>query len=258
MNRLGLLLIAVAIIPSPARGDSWNPWSDQLIVAPGGKYYVVMKRTGGPKVYGEWGPVEYVLCECAADAAPIKPAKSKIVELSIDEYDAEKGGQLYEIIPNPKVSFRDGDKLLGHGTLKRPPLQIIVSDDGLGFACLDVYGYNYAYYDAGLKADNAVIIVSSRGKVIHRKRLLDLFTADELDGFDTSAGGMWWLNNRNPGWINDAKKQLVVVGAASESLPNRHLIKIIDWQTGRITIGATQNSQEAVKEFKREHLESNR
>jgi len=252
-QRVFLLLVVVTLIASGAYADSWNPWRDQLVVSPGGKHYVVMKRTGGPKVFGQWGPVKYTICECATDSPPVKIARSKIVELGIDEYDHERGGQRYEIKANPNVNVRDGDRILGRGNLERPPLHILVSDTGLGFAGLDVYGYNYA----SLKADNAVVIVSSNGKVIHRKRVTDLFTTDKIADFDTSAGGMFWLNYRNPGWINDAQKRLAVVGAASEAKPNRHIIRYIDWQTGEITNGRTQDSQKAIKKLRHDDLERN-
>ena len=256
MNHGVLMLAFASLFPAIAQADSWNPWRDQRVVSPSGMYYVVMQRTDGPRVYGEWGPVEYIICQRGAGTPPVKPANSNVVEFGIDEYDKEKGGQLYEIKSNPNVSVRDGDKILGRGTLDRPPLHILISDDGLGFAGLDVYGYNYAYYDAGLKAENAVIMVSSTGKVIHRKRLIDVFTDDQLADFDTSAGGLCWLNNRNPGWINEEKNQLVIVGAASETKPNQYLVRFIDWQTGQITTGPTRNSQDAIKTLKREHFEA--
>lgn len=258
MNHYVLLLALALVVPPMARADSWNTWQDQRVVSASGKYYVVMTRTGGPKVYGEWGPVEFIICQCGPDAPRVTPAKSKVVELGIEEYELEKGGQRYEIKPNPNVRVRDGDKIIGRGTLKRPPLHILVSDAGLGFTGLDVWGYNYAHYEAGLRSENAVVIVSSAGKVIHRRRLIDLFSDDELADFDTSSGGMWWLSRHIPGWINEEKKQLVLVAASSDAKPDHHLVRFIDWDNGQITSGPTLTSQNAVKIFKREHLERNK
>lgn len=257
MNSLGALsLIIIAICPATAAADSWAPWPDQLIASPTGKYYVVMKRTGGPKVYGEWGPVEFIICKGGTESPPIESVQSKIVELGIDEFDAENGSQLYEIKPNAKVNVRNGDMILGRGTLKPLPLMLLVSDAGLGFAGIDVYGYNYAYADIGLEADNAAIIVSSSGKVIQRTRLIDLFTAYELEHFETSAGGMPWLNYRNPGWINDVTKQLVVVSASSKSKPNHHSVRFIDWQTGEVTKGPAQHTGKDIETLRRSNLEN--
>ncbi len=245
MRHATLLMSVVLLISPVAHADSWNPWANRRTVSPNGEYYVVMKRTGGPRVFGEWGPVEFTICQRGTDTPRVTPTKSRIVEVESDEYAPEQDGQAYEIKADPGVNVRDGDKILGRGTLVRPPLHIVISDAGLGFAGLDVYGYNNAHRDSGRNADHAVIIVARTGKIIHRKRLVDLFSDGELAAFDTSAGGMWWLNDRTPGWIDDAKKQLIVVGATGEAKPDHRLVRLVDWQTGQVTM-PIRNSLDAV------------
>ena len=258
MNLSSILsLIIAAIAPTIALAASWAPWCDQLVASPNGKFYVVVKRTDGPKVYGEWGPVEFVICEHAANAQPIKNAKSRVLELGsgFGEYNRDKGDP-YEIKPNPKVGVQGGGKILGRGKLARPPGEILVSNTGLGFAGLDVYGYHIHRPDDGLKADNAVIIVASSGKVIHEKRLIDLFTDDEIECFDTSGAGIHWLSHRPAGWINEGVKQLVIISDTSETKPIPHLVRFIDWQTGKSTKGPTLTSRKDIENLRRSILQS--
>ena len=240
-------------VSSIACADSWEPWEDQLVVAPNGKYYVVMFRSGGPKVAGEWGPVEFTICERAKDSPPLMSAKSNVVVLD-DEYDS-KGGRLYKIEPNINVEARIGDHILGGGNLKRPPKSIVVSNEGLGFAGIDVWGYNYGHYDEGLKADDAIVIISANGKVIHRKSLVELFADKGLKDFETTAGGMFWSSSRNPGWIDDTLKQLVVVSAENAKQPSQRFVKYLDWQTGEITNGPTLNSDLEVNALHAKHID---
>ena len=263
-----LLLLIIAYFPPVVLADTWYPWRDRRVVSPNGEYYVVMKRIGGPKVHDAWGAVEYAIAKRVVNSPPVKAAESKYVSpdgsrVLYPKVD-ELGNELpFEIEPNPNVRVRKGDKTLGVGKLNRPPFAVLVSDEELGFAGLGVYGYNnYADYDktGHLLAKNpndAVIIFSSRGKMLYRKTVVDLFSVEELDTFDFSSGGLRWLNYHVPGWINEAKQQLVVVGCPSETKPNRYLIRFIDWKTGEVTKGPTLNSEDAVKKLRRKHLEAN-
>jgi hypothetical protein len=106
MSHSALLISVVLLISPVARADSWNPWGDRRTVSPNGEYYVVMKRTGGPRVFGEWGPVEFTFCQRGTDTPKVTPAESKIVELGSDEYAPEKGGQAYEVEADPGVNVR--------------------------------------------------------------------------------------------------------------------------------------------------------
>lgn len=252
IHRVWVLVFAVCA-SDIGLADSYNPWPDQRVVSPNGRFYVVMKRVGGPKVYGEWGPVEYIIAERSSDSPPVKSAKSKVIGFGADKFDPDKGGLLYEIKANAHVSIREGDTVLGRGELERPPQAIIVSNVGLGFVGLGVYGYNYKGSDVGLKVPNAAILVSSTGKVRRRLRLLELFTKDEYFEFDFTAGGVHWLNYPLAGWSNDAKEQIVIVGATSERQRMRHLIRLMDWRTGEISKGPTKNRLKDVKKLKRDH-----
>lgn len=257
-----LFLLVIINFTAIAHADQWYPWKDWRVVSPNGTYYVVMKRTGGPKVFNEWGPVEFTIAQRAAESPPVKPAESGFVTtyLSMDE----SGNYLpYEIKPNPDVRVRDGDKVLGAGKLERPPFAVIVSENGLGFAGLGVYGYNgYDNFGRAGKPsienpdEVAVTIFSSHGNVSQRKLATELFTDKELRDFDYSAGGLHWLNYDLPGWIDEAKQQLVIVGRPSKAKPNRYLIRFLDWKTGKITNGPTLTSEEAVMQLQRKHLDA--
>ena len=198
--------------------------------------------------YREWWPVEFEIAETAAGSTPAIAAVSKVVELSRREFNAHDG-QPYRIEPNGGVALRHGDTVLGRGKLDRPPCFVFVSSRGLGFVGLDVYGYNYAYSKEGQREATAATIVSASGKIAHTARLPDLYSAAELMNYDATAGGLRWLNYRDPGWIDEKLGRVVIIGASSESQPNR-LTRFLEWESGTISIGPTLKSQQEVSRLR--------
>jgi hypothetical protein len=247
-----IFLVCVLFHCLTAFADSWEPWQDRRVVSSNGQFYVVLKRQGGPKVYGEWGPVEFVIAERKQGSPAVKEANSDITELDIAEYDSEKGGQAYRIKDNAEVSVREGDAILGRGRLKRPPLKIVVSSTGLGFVGFDVYGYNLASSPEGWKHPTALLIVSKTGEVLHRKSLAELFSKDELIGLDEfrTAGGLFWLNHPVPGWVREVRREIVVITTNSEQTGQRHLTRVLDWETGKVAVGPALDSSDAIAKLK--------
>ena len=155
--------------------------------------------------------------------------------------DERLGGK--QIRHSAEVNVRPGDKVLGHGKLDRCPSQILISSTGLGFAGLDVRGYNYA--DAESK--DAVVIVAPDGTIRQRKSVGELFTAEERSRFLRTAGGVFWAGG---GWFDESRHEIVVV---SSSIPR--LFRIIDLRTGAVRTGSTADVVRAVADGNRGALD---
>ncbi len=142
---------------------------------------------------------------------------------------------LRNVVSNPEVKVRDGDILLGKGSLERCPRRILISSTGLGFVGLDVRGYNYG----NLRSGDALVVVSKDGTVRHRKDLIDLFSEAEVARFGRSAGGVWWCGG---GWIDEGRKQIIVVGSGSgrEDEQAPRLFRIVDMETGLVRDGSPE------------------
>ena len=134
---------------------------------------------------------------------------------------------LRNVAVNPEVTVRDGDILLGKGSLARCPGRILISSTGLGFVGLDVLGYNYG----SLRSGDALVVVANDGTVRHRKCLIELFSEGEVARFMRSAGGVWWCGG---GWIDEGRRQIIVVGSGSGRRDERipRLFRIVDMETG--------------------------
>lgn len=173
------------------------------------RFYVVMKRKGGPTVYGEWGPVSFAIAERRPGKADLIPAAADVDGPDDSAYDMAKGGNRYVIKPNPDVSVRTGDKVYGTGELSRPPRELLVLSKSPGFVGLGLYGYNYGFDEKAWRSQQVVIIVSKSGKVTHFKTLVDLFSVEVLRGFEITAGGINWLHS---GWLDEDRHEVVVTG----------------------------------------------
>ena len=231
-------LLIVALGRSTAGATSYEPWPDQRFVSENGQYYVVMQRADGPKVYHHKGPVKYVIAKRGSGSVPIAAAECEVEELE-NEYDPEKQSFPYLIHHNPEVAVQEGDRVLGRGTLDWPPKTVLVSSSGLGFVGLDEYGGTYAGDPefAGLEAvSTAALVVSSSGRVLHRKFLTDFFSHDDIQFFG-GPENTWWLGYPVRGWINEAKEQIVLVAGPTEEQPQGTLLLFMDWKTGKIDSG---------------------
>ena len=124
---LGGLLIAITM-PPLANADSYRPFRNFRQVDPTGRYYIVVKKNGGPEDPGAGTPVTYEIAERKPGSPPVSPG--------------EDSGEDDAIVSNPDVRVRQGDPVLGRGSLVRRPSQIVISSTGLGFVGLGVRGHN--------------------------------------------------------------------------------------------------------------------
>jgi HEAT repeat protein len=216
---IGSLLFAVATLPI-VHADSYRPFRNFRQVDPTGRYYIVVKKNGGPKDPGAGTPVTFEIAERKPGSPPVKPS--------------EDGGSDDAIVTNSEVSVREGDLVLGQGSLKRSPRLILVSSIGLGFVGLDVRGYNYG----DLRSGDTLVIVSTDGKVRHHKDLIDLFSEKEVNQFTRSVGGVFWLGG---GWIDEARREVIVVGSREwpDEKPIPRLFRIVNLETGVVRQGSS-------------------
>src|SRR5207249_3574020 len=128
--RIGLLF---SLFCGMVRGDTYSPYPDQRIVDSSGKYYVVVKRKGGPKFESVIaGPCSLTIAQRRPSSPPVLPAAA---------YPRFEKGH-YLVDKNANVTVRDGDSLLGRCELGAPPLDVLISSSGIGIAALDVWPYN--------------------------------------------------------------------------------------------------------------------
>jgi hypothetical protein len=213
------LLITATSLPV-VDADSYRPFRNFRQVDATGRYYIVVKKNGGPEDPGAGTPVTYEIAERKLGSAPVTAA--------------EDGGSDDEIASNPQVRVRPRDQLLGKGSLKRCPSHIVISSTGLGFVGLDVRGYNYG----DRQSRDALVIVSKDGSVRHRKALIDIFSEEEVNRFTHSAGGIFWMGG---GWIDEARKEIVVVSAREfpDMDPIPRLFRVVSLETGIVRQGTS-------------------
>lgn len=237
-RRVVCVLVLLQIVSSArSHADTYGPFKDFREVDATGRYYVVVKRIGEPVNAGPGTPVTFQIAERRPGSPPIAAA-------------ADEGEGFEKVVANPDVKVRDGDIVLGKGQLERCPGFILISSTGLGFVGLDVSGYNYG----SLENRDALVIVSSDGTVRHRKALIDLFSAAEVSRFLRSAGGIWWCGG---GWIDERRKQVVVVGSDSGPEFRRvpRLFRVVDLTTGEVRKADSEVVQRALSELNAGGLE---
>jgi len=204
----GIVLLAgfACILLAPGvPAQDYAPLPDCRIADPTGEYYVVWKRLGGPKHFGEWGPTALAIARRAPGTPPVSTAQAYIENLGL--YDPGQGGQLYKMLDDPDVTVRSGDKVHGRAIFPRPPRVVLVSSRGLGLVALDVYGDNLPAVVEG-PGGHALVVVSLRGKVRHAKRLAELFSQEEIRKFPSTPSIISWLRG---GWINEDRQDLILV-----------------------------------------------
>jgi hypothetical protein len=224
MSRAASSLLALFIITTPmvAHADSYTAFRNFRQVDPTGRYYLVARKNGGPRDPGSGTPITFEIAERKPGSPPLEAAEDQLRDL-------------WDVAANPEVKIRDGDLVLGKGSLERCPGRILISSTGMGFVGLDVRGYNYG----SLRSGDALVVVARDGTVRHRKDLIDLFNEAEVKRFFRSAGGIWWCGG---GWIDEARKEVVVVG--SRMGPGMRgitrLFRVVSLETGEVRDSTTE------------------
>ncbi len=224
MPRSSPSLLAVVLVASAstAGADSYAPFTNFRVADATGRYYLVVKQNGGEGDPGRGTPVTFEIAERRPGSPPVAPAHDELKDFRT-------------IVTNPEVKVREGVIRLGKGNLDRCPSELLISSTGQGFVGLDVRGYNYG----SLRSGDAVVVVARDGTVRHRKDLIDLFQKSEVDRFSRSAGGVWWCGG---GWIDERRKEVVVVGEGSGQNDQRipRLFRIVDLDSGKVREGSPE------------------
>ena len=215
-----VIALCAVLLPAPVGADSWRPFRNFRQIDPTGRYYLVVRKDGGPEDPGRGTPIRFEIAERKPGTSPVTSAE-----------DWEESRRT--VVPNPDVKVRDGDAVLGRGRLARCPLEILISSTGLGFVGLDVRGYNYG----SLRSGDALVIVTKDGTVRHRKNLIDLFSEGELGQILHTAGGIVWCGS---GWIDEARQHVVVLSSAlgGEHKPIPRLLRVVSLETGQVQEGS--------------------
>lgn len=232
---LALSLFTMALSP-PSWADSYAPFGNFRQIDATGRYYIVVKKNGGPQDPGAGTPVTFQIAERKPGSAPVVPAEDE--------------GRRRTVVANRDVTVREGDLILGSGRLDRSPAQIVISSTGLGFVGLDVRGYNYG----DVRSNDALVVVSGDGRIRHRKAMIDLFSEQELHRFVRTAGSIWWSGG---GWIDENRKEVVVLGSREfpEMEPIPRLFRVVSLETGEVRKGSSDVVLTALAETNRGALD---
>jgi len=229
-----LFALFVLVTPIPAlRAESYLPFADYRIVDSTGTYYVVVKRQGGPRYKGPWGPVELTIAQRKAGSSPVRPARAKVVSL-------EGQGNVYEMLAREDVAVRDSDSVHGRVALDTPSAAILVSTTGIGIVLLDLYGLNHTLMSGDVPA---LKIVSLKGNPAHSIKLESLFSHDEIVSFQRTLSGClsWW----RCAWIDEDRRELIVVGRNTNKNGSDPLASIA-FDTGVVRRGGREDVMRAI------------
>ncbi len=96
----------------------------------------------------------------------------------------------------------------------------------------------------------AVRVFHMSGKLRFKKTLADIFTAEEIERFETGSYGIDWFREA---WIDEVQKKLVIIAAEERKigdipfgLPDHQRIRVIDLKTGNSTLGGEDEVLQAI------------
>jgi hypothetical protein len=217
-NALPVAIVLMMVLSRAAVADSYAPFTNYRTVDSTGRFYVVVKKIGpqGDAIDAIKGvPVAFEIVERRPGSAAVASASDP------NRYELASGAK-----PEP-VNAREGDVVVGKGTLDRAPRWIVVSSTGLGFIGVDVYGHNFGE----LRNGNALVIVSKDGTIRHRRDLIDLYSESEVNGFLRTTGSVHWAGSV---WIDERRNEIVVVSRPTGFLVGRRLYRIVAMDTGKV------------------------
>jgi hypothetical protein len=224
--RLGGLLLY--LFGNCALADTYSPFADERVVAPGGRYYVVIERQGGTEQRDQWGPVNLTIAEQAPGARPVDSARALV--------DSRIG--LYVTRKNTNISVRDGDTVHARIKLEHPPGITLISSTGL-VVLLDYYGIN----SLALRNGNAVSILSLKGELLHGRKLSDILTWNEIWSYDNKCGSLWLLYGA---WINETDHDLIIIGSDYNLGKSNRPIAVINLDSGKVRRGGPEDVRNAI------------
>jgi hypothetical protein len=113
---------------------------------------------------------------------------------------------------------RDGDTVHARIELDTPPSRILVRSDGKGLVTIGKYGG-----ESHRRGEDAVVIYSIKGEVVHRKDRKDLFDAAARDNFTVHTGVLFWLADC---WLDEKRGEVVIVGTTRETNTTRPKVAV--------------------------------
>jgi hypothetical protein len=218
------LLVILCGLHDSCRADSFGPFLSCRQADRNGRYYVVVK--GDP---GAVGPATIRLV--AVEIAEQMPGSSPVTHAR-----DFLGPDRQEVLPNPAVAVRPGDKLLGRAGLSVLLPTLFVSSTGLGVVVLNVV----PYAPEEQESCHALAILSNDGSVRLRSSLAGIFDDDESSRFlRTGTGVRWWSS----AWIDEEKEELVVVGTRHPNVVglSPRPFRTIKLASGRVSDGSALN-----------------
>lgn len=184
---LAVLLPAPDAIPEPGAKlpDQWAPFSNQRVVSPSGRRYVVVRKKLTSKAIG----IEFELCERRAGAPPINPAKTSSLK--------------YPRVKPVDISRDPKDRLLAKGFIGQMPLEVRVLDKPGGFILFEQYG-RVGY-------GKAVTYVDGQGEIRFSHSVEDIY--GHYPNVLPTVSSIWWHSGF---WIDEGRESVTVASRNDE------------------------------------------
>lgn len=226
-------LLFLFVVGYRAGADTYSAYPDHREVDPSGKYYVVIRRNGGPRFDDKIvRACTMTIVECARSSPPIYAAAT---------YPRFEDGS-YVIDRNKDVEVRAGDTVRGTCKLDAAPFQVDISSSGLGIVAVDVWPYNMSDFNGISK--NSVIFLTMDGQIKFRKDLLELFGRDK-SLFSRTESRVEWLSRA---WIDEGRREFVIVSTEiiGGGATRQRLLRAIDLGSGKIRVADASDVMRAI------------
>lgn len=230
ITRQALVCLLVLLWTHSVNGDSWETYTNHRLTDSTGTYYVSVKRVGklGERYLHGYGRLELIIAQ-RKHGGPVVPS----IRTKLDEHSR------FDMNKSNEVDPREGDVIHGRVKLENTPGRILVSSTGLGVVLLDQYGMNLSLLNAG---EPAVTILSLNGKILHAKKIVELFDEPALGNFYHGWSNIGWLQDS---WIDEEKHEVVVLGLGKTN-EDANSIAVINIDTGKVRHGTPQDLLQAI------------
>lgn len=238
-----LAFLALASLSAqPQANASEDPvFIDYRQVDATGKYYVVVRRLGGPVHDATAGRVEVLIAERRPESPTVKPAEGKAIVVT--DFKRPFG---YAVIVKSTVGIRDGDRILGRFKLPDAPRVLLIAPKRKRIICVDEHGMNQRVVDGP-----AVRVYRLSGQLVFGKTLKDIFD-NEAEMFATGTYGIDWYRSAR---IDEKRNELILVAAeednfsgVTEGLPDERRVRVINLKTSKVRLGSKKEVARAIKE----------
>ena len=231
ITRQTLVCLLMFLWTYSVKGDSWVTYTNHRVIDSTGTYYVCVKRVGIPGeryISAYAGQLDLIIAQRKQGSSPVPPLRTKL-----------DGQSRFDMHKSNEVDPREGDVIHCRVKLEITPGRILVSSTGLGVVLLDQYGMNLSLLDQG---EPAVTILSLNGRILHAKKIVELFDDASVGKFYHGWSNLGWLQDA---WIDEEKHEVVILGLG-KTQGEANSIAVINMDSGKIRHGTSTDILRAI------------